>query len=85
MKRIAIIENGFVRDSQVFTADPAIIETDPDWEDNFSDLKNPCQYVGVFEGVTEEEIRSKAANLEGVHPDVITLIEIENYKMEVLI
>jgi len=76
MKRIAIIEDGFVRDSQVFTADPAIMETDPDWEDNFCDLKYPCHYEGIFEGDSEKEIRSKVAELIGVHPGVITLIEV---------
>jgi len=76
MKRIAIIEDGFVRDSQVFTADPAIMETDPDWEDNFCDLKYPCHYEGIFEADSEEEIRNKVAKLIGVHPGVITLIEV---------
>lgn len=76
MKRIAVIEDGFVRDSMVFNADPSIIENDPKWEDHFVDLKNPCQYVGVFEGEGEEEIRRKAADAEGVHPGVISLIGI---------
>jgi len=76
MKRIAIIEDGFVRDSQIFKADPAIIERDPNWEDHFTDVKNPCQYVGIFEGTTEQEIKEKAAAEEEVHPDVISLIEI---------
>ena len=76
MKRIAIVENGYVRDSQIFTADPAIIETDLCWENKFSDLKNPCQYIGIFEGVNEEEILSKAALYEGIHPGVISLVDV---------
>lgn len=76
MKRIAIIDDGFVRDTQVFIEDPATINTNPDWENNFVDMKHPCQYVGVFEGKNEEEILIKAAAQEGVHIGVITLIEI---------
>lgn len=81
MKRIAIIEDGYIRDSQVFTANPEIIDVDEDWEDNYADLKCPCQYIGLFEGTDENSILQKAADLEGVHPDVITLIdpETENY------
>jgi len=74
MIRIAVIEDGYVRDAQIFTADPAIMETDPDWENNFHDLKYPCQYVGIFVGIDENDIRKQAADHEGVHPDVITLI-----------
>lgn len=76
IKRVAIIEDGFVRDAQVFTADPVIIEKDPDWENNFSDLKAPCHFVGIFEGIDEDEILVKAAEHAGVYPDVISLIEI---------
>jgi hypothetical protein len=76
MKKIAIIENGFIRDSQIYTGDPADIDVAPNWEWNFKDLKNPCQYVGIFEGATDEEIIRQAAEYEGVHPDVITLITI---------
>ena len=77
MKRIAVIEDGYVRDSQIFTADPQIMDEDENWEDNFDDLKNPCQYVGVFDGEDEAQIKQKAADSEGVHPDVITLIDFE--------
>ena len=35
MKRIAIIEDGYVRDTQIYTANPDIIEKDPDWENHF--------------------------------------------------
>ena len=75
MKRIAIIEDGYVRDSQVFAADPKIIEVDENWEDNYIDIGNPCQYIGIFEGAGEDEILRKAADYEGVHPDVVTLID----------
>ena len=77
MKKIAVIQNGYVRDLQIFTEDPAIIEKDPDWEEKFDDHKYPCQFVGVFEGADENEIIRKAAESEGVHPGVITLIDIK--------
>jgi len=77
MKRIAVIEDGYVRDTQVFTADPAIIDEDPDWENRFSDIRYPCMYVGVFEGTCEGEIRRTAADVATVHPDIISLIPIE--------
>ena len=80
MKRIAIIDCGFVRDTQVFTAPPATIDTDPNWEDSYRDVKCPCQYIGVFKGSDEDEIRRKAAEFEGVHPDVVTLVDIDAVK-----
>ena len=78
MKRIVIIEEGYVRDSQIFTADPKIMNEDENWEDNYFDVKHPCQYVGIFEGEDEESIAKKAAEYEGVHPDVLSLIDYEN-------
>ena len=75
MKKIAIVENGYVRDSQIYTGNPEDIDVNPNWEWNFSDLKNPCQYVGIFEGDTDDEILSKAADFESVHPGIITLID----------
>ena len=77
VQRIAIIESGYVRDTQVFTADPAIVETDTDWEDHFKDVKNFAHFVGIFEGTDDEDIRNRAAAFEGVHPGVISLIDIE--------
>ena len=74
MKRIAIIEGSYVRDAQVFNSDPAIIENDPDWDENFSDL-SCCHFIGVFEGGDENEILKKAAARQGVHPDIISLID----------
>ena len=74
MKRIAIIE-GYIRDAQIFAANPKIIGEDDNWEDNYVDLSNPCQYIGIFEGYNEESIAKAAAETEGVHPDVITLID----------
>jgi len=85
MKRIAIIEDGFARGTQVFAEDPAILNSNLDWEDNFYDLKYPCHYEGIFEGDSEEEIRNKVAERMGVHPGVITLIEFERHEPEVLI
>ena len=77
MKRIAIIEGSYVRDTQVFTEDPRIIEENSDWEDHFADIKYPCQYVGVFEGSDENTIRNRAAFTAGVHPDAISLVDFE--------
>ena len=77
MKKIAIVENGFVRDSQIYTGEPNDIDVEPSWEDNFSDFKNPRQYIGIFERKTKKEISEKAAKHEGVHPDIITLIDMD--------
>lgn len=74
MTRIAVIEDGYVRDSQVYTGDPALISEDTDWEDHFTAVKNPCQFVGLFEGETEEDIRIQASEREGVHKDIILLL-----------
>ena len=73
MKRIAVIEGSYVRDAQVFTANPEIIENDPNWDENFGDL-DCCHYVGIFEGADEDEICKKAADHQGVHHGVISLI-----------
>ncbi|MCL2227923.1 MAG: hypothetical protein FWB97_09945 [Oscillospiraceae bacterium] len=75
MRKIAIIENGFVRDTQVFAADLATLGTDPNWEDYFIDLKNPCHFIGIVEGWNQDDILNRAAELEGVHTDVITLLD----------
>ena len=77
MQKIAVIEDGFVRDAQLYIGNPADIEVVPDWENNFVDLKNPCQFVGIFAGETDAEIKRKAAEYEGVHPEVITLINMD--------
>jgi hypothetical protein len=75
--KIAIIENGFVRDAQIYIGSPDDIDVDPDWEDNFVDVKNPSQFIGVFEGETDDEILKKASEYEGVHDGIITLIDID--------
>ena len=77
MKRIAVIEDDYVRDTQVFIDDPMYIGQDPKWEESFVDVKRPCQYVGLFEGSDGYEIRCKAADYFGVHRDVIFLIDFE--------
>jgi len=76
MQKIAVIQEGYVRNLEVFAEDPATIKTDSDWEEKFHDHKCPCQFVGVFEGADENEIKKKAAESEGVHPGVITLLDI---------
>jgi len=76
MKRIAIIEDGYVRDAQIFAENPGIITEDSDeWEDNFRDVKYPCLYLGIYESVDEDEIRKIAAERQGCHPDIISLID----------
>jgi len=76
MKRIAVIEGSYVRDAQVFNADPAIIDDDPNWDENYSDL-SCCHFIGIFDGNDEEAICNKAADCQGVHPDVISLIPLK--------
>jgi len=77
MKKIAIVEDGYVRDSQIYKGNPEDIDADPDWEDYFTDVKYPCQYIGIFEGETDNEILQIAATHEGVHPGVVTLIDMD--------
>ena len=77
MKRTAVIEDGYVRDTQIFTANPDIIEKEPDWENYFKDVKYSCLYIGIFEGSDENEIRKKAAESQGIHPGIISLIPLE--------
>lgn len=80
MKCIALIENGYARDTQIFNGTPDGMNNDCDWENNFLDVKYPIHYLGIFEGVTEEEIRDNAADPLGVHPDIITLIPVDDEK-----
>jgi len=75
--RVAVVEDGYVTNAQIFTADPAIINEDSDssaWEDEYCELKNPCVFIGIFKGYNEGAIKRKAASVQGVHPDIITLI-----------
>ena len=80
MKRIAIIENEYIRDTQVFSEDPATIASDPDWMDKFVDVKYPSQYIGIYEGIDDDEIRQKAADNFGVHAGIISLESFEHEK-----
>ena len=75
MRRIAIITDAYVRDAQVFSKNPDIMCNDENWEDYFTDVKNPCLYIGIFESADEDEIAFKASNSAGVHHDSITLIK----------
>jgi hypothetical protein len=77
MKKIAIVEDSYVRDSQIYTGDPEGIGIDSDWDNFFVDVKYPRQFIGIFEGETENEILRKAAEQGGIHPGVITLITID--------
>jgi hypothetical protein len=77
MRKIAIVEDGYIRDSQVYVGNPEDINDDTNWEDEFMDVKNPCQYLGIFEGVTPDEIKAKAAEYFGVHPEIISLLDVE--------
>ena len=74
MKRIAIITESYVRDAQVFSESPKIIYEDTG-DDYFIDVGYPRLYLGIFEGADEDEILKKAANAQGVHPDIISLID----------
>lgn len=73
MKRIAIVEENYVRDVQVFTSAPGIIGDNPDLKENFKDAFSGL-YLGIIEGGSEDEIKNKAAGLLGVHQDIISLI-----------
>ena len=84
MKKIAIIENSYVRDSQIYTGDPEGIDVDPNWQGYFTDVKYPCQFIGIFEGETDSEILRNAAEHEGVYPGVVTLIDIDGHRKAVM-
>lgn len=75
MKRIAIINSQFVRDTQVFTGNP-VVKTIYNPEDQFADLKYPCHFIGIFIGENCKDIKIKAASSLGVDPNIITLIKI---------
>jgi predicted Zn-dependent protease with MMP-like domain len=75
MKRIACIECDYVRDTQVFEGDPGNIPEDADMFDMYIDVKRPCQFIGIYEGADEGEIKAKAAERFGVHPDIISLYD----------
>lgn len=72
--KIAVIEDGYVRDAQIYTGNPDDLDKE-DFENHFTDLKNPCQYIGIFNGANDEDVLKKAAEHEGVHPGIITLID----------
>ena len=75
MKRIAIIKEYYVRDAQVLSVSPEFAAENLAFDNNFIDVKYPSLYLGEFEGVDEDEIRTKAAKYQGVHPDIIKLID----------
>jgi hypothetical protein len=77
MKRIAIIEEGYIRDAQLFYGDnDRLGDDDYDHEEEYGDF-SPVHFIGVFEGKDEEEIRAKAAKQEGVHPGIVTFALVE--------
>jgi len=77
MKRIVTIEDGYARDAQVFTGDPKTLESDCDWGNNYADMKYTTQYLGIYDGDSEDEIKSNAAKREGVHPNILTLTDFD--------
>jgi len=77
MKKIAIVEDRYVRDLQIYIGDPEGVDIDPDWENNFTDVKYPRHFIGIFEGETDDKVLREAADYEGVHPSVVTLIDID--------
>jgi hypothetical protein len=76
MKRIVVIESDYARDTQIFFGNPN--EEDYIESDSWYDVKYPNLYIGIFEGIDENEIRKKAAKDFEVHEDVFTLYEVEN-------
>ena len=78
MKRVAVIQDSYVRDTQVFVGNPRAIENDMSWWNDFVDVRHPCHYAGIFDGENENEILNKAAEYMGVHSDVITLIDVSD-------
>jgi len=79
IKKIVTIDSGYVRDTQVYLGNPAL-ETNEDWEsgENFTYIKYPRHFVGIFEGDSEDEIRQLAAKQEGLDPAIFTLEDIES-------
>ena len=73
MKRIAIIKEHYVRDAQVLSVSSEFASENLAWDDNFINVKYPCLYLGIYESENEDEIRKKAADYMGVHPDIISL------------
>ena len=78
-KKIAVIWDNYARDTQIYYGDPKALdgECEGDGDGDWVDAKYPCHYVGVFAGETDEKIQEAAANSIGVHPGIISLIEIE--------
>lgn len=76
MKRIVVIESDYARDTQIFSGNPN--EEDYIESDSWYDVKYPNLYIGIFEGIDENEIRKKAAKDLGVHESIFTLYEIGN-------
>ena len=76
VKKIAIIDNPYVRDAQVFHGDPR--NDDDIWEndENWFDSEMPV-FVGIFEGTNIEEVRAAAAESANVHPESITLLGLD--------
>ena len=76
MKRIAIINENYLRDAQVFTASSALYEDDPWSDENYRDFYSN-HFIGIFEGTDEDGICIKAAESMDIHPDAISLIEFD--------
>jgi hypothetical protein len=77
MKRIAIIEEGYIRDAQLFYGEnDKLGDDDYDHEEFYKDF-SPVHFIGVFEGDDEYEIKRKAAEQEGVHPGIVSLAFVE--------
>jgi len=80
MKKIAVINEGFVRDTQVFGDDPALFDGPGEYEDVWdagSKDYSGSIFIGIFEGTHEGEIRKKVADKSGLHEDVIVLVDID--------
>lgn len=75
--RVAVIEEDYARDTQIFigTAEEAAMDI---WaSDSWVDVKHPSLFLGIFRAECEEVIRNKLAAQLCVLPSIITLYEPE--------
>ena len=80
ISRIAVISSRFVRDAQVFQGSPEALEESEDiveaWEKHgYIDIGATDLFAGIFDGISEDEIKRLVVAEWGVHPDAVQLIE----------
>lgn len=74
MRKIVVIESGYIRDSQIYTGDPN--DEDITFSEEWTDVNGPNLYLGIGEGSSEEDIKNKFAASLGVYPEIISLYDI---------